>query len=239
MKKTTLFFLAIIAIVLYCCKGTEDRKNLTSVREADQETRNLISNVDTWAKARDLAKTNPKDFIKYIYSVNPDIDRDGEKVSLRYHYFNKKGICNMENKKGIYTKVKFKDEFVVEVIRPNKNKLWVSLLCLNGMLNISDTSGISGDALMEFTIQKGQGLSKYLADDYWAINVAETFGLPIYKGKAQSKKYKITPTQARALVPNTATTQITVHTEPGWKFNLNDDHWTLNGLTSTQFKRKK
>lgn len=250
MKKSRiLFLLAILALCFSCSKKTEDRKNLSSVRDANQETQVLIHSVDTWAKARDLAKTKPEEFVKYLYEINPNLDRDvireltnyqkitpGEKISLRYHYFSQEGKCDMQNKENKYTHVKFHDEIVIEVIRPGKETLWVALSCLNGMLKIDGKSAISADAAMDFVIAKGQGLSRYLADDYWAINVAETFNLPLYKGKNQVEKFRINPAQARAIIPNTGITQITVYTEPGWHFVLKGNNWTLNGLSPAQFR---
>lgn len=250
MKKVAMIMLAVLFLAAACSKETEDRKNLSAVRVPGQTTLTLIDQTNDWAKTRDLAKTDPKDFIKFLYSVNPDLDRDvireltqyhkidaGERVTLRYHYFNKEGVCAMEDKEGKFTKVKFKNEVVVEIIRPNKKTLWVALVCLNGMLDIDEAPGISGDALMEFTIEKGQGLSRYLADDYWAIEVARTFNLPLYKGRIQSEKHRISPDQAKLLVPNTSETQITVYTEAGWKFVLRGNNWTLNGSTPAQLPR--
>lgn len=253
MKSLKCFVLFLFIICLISCREkTIDRELLSPVREANQSTQNFINSVNSWVGQRDLSQMDHAEFISFIYNINPNLDFDvirdltkykkiepGEKVSLCYHYFDKEGTCRMEDGKGNFSKVKFKNEIVVEVIRLNRENLWVAISCLNGMLNISSSSGASSNALISFTIKKGQGLSHYLADDYWSINVAEEFGLPLFRGKKQSNKNLISPIQARALVPEVEKIQITVFVEEGWRFVLSGDNWTLNGLTPEEFRRQK
>lgn len=248
MKKNFIF--AIVMILVFSCgKKIKDRDSLSPVREANQATQELISSVNSWAESRNLSEMSQEEFTGYIYSVNPNLDRDvirdltnfnkiepGEKVSLRYHYFDQEGLCKMEDSKGKFTKVSFRNEIVVEVIRPTQEKLWIAISCLNGMLDIVGEPGLSGNALTKFTIEKGQGLSRYLADDYWSINVAEEFNLPLFKGKKQSQDNRITPEQARELIPENDKTQISVYVEEGWVFIFSEGQWSLNGLTPEQFR---
>jgi len=253
MKNLKCFMLCLLILCLMSCREkTIDRESLSPVREANQSTQNFINSVNSWAGQRDLSQMDHAEFISFIYNTNPNLDRDvirdltnykkiepGEKISLRYHYFDKEGTCRMEDGKGNFSKVKFKNEIVVEVIRIKKESFWVAISCLNGMLDISSSPGVSSNALISFTIEKGRGLSHYLADDYWSINVAEEFNLPLFRGKKQASKNLITPIQARELIPEVEKVQITVFVEEGWKFVLSGDNWTLNGLTPEEFRRQK
>lgn len=240
--------LGIVVIFAASCGRVKDHSDLSSVREADGATQNLISSFASWSDGRDLSEMSQEEFLGYIYAVNPGLDRDvirdltsykkiepGERVTLRYHYFDEEGTCRMENAEGKFTKVKFRDEIVVEVIRSGKENFFVALSCLNGMLKIDGSSVVSGDANMKFTIASGQGLSRYLADDYWAINVAEEFGLPLFRGRKMSDETRISPSEARNI--DVAMIQVTVYVEEGWTFDLSGQVWTLNGLTAEEFKK--
>jgi hypothetical protein len=252
MEKKVMFLLSFVIALLVlsaCSEKVGDRHDLSPVRDGDKIDY-FVHTVKHWAEDKDFSEMEQEEFLFFIYSVNPQLDRDmireltyygkiksGEELSLRYHYFDENGICRMENAEGDFSKVNFKDEIVVEVIRPNQENLWVAISCLNGMLDIQGQPAISADALMMFTIEKGRGLSYYLADDYWSINVAEEFDLPLFKGKKQSSKYLISPIQARELVPEVDKVQITVFVKEGWTFVLSAGKWTLNGLTAEELKR--
>lgn len=247
----TILLGVTVLIIVY--KGQIDANDLSLVRKPNAETQQFLNSVDSWVAKQDPAKLNSTEFHKYIYAANPNIDWDvtneltrygkikaGERIHLKYFYFNEEGKCKMQDSSKKYHDVTFKNKFVVKIeFADGKEDLWISLSCLNGMLDISSNAVVLTSADMTFTIEKGQGLSTYLKDDLWSITVAEAFGLDLYAGKIQKPKYKISPNRARQLVPNVDKNQITVHTEPNWKFRLDGNYWTLNGKNPTEFKNPK
>lgn len=238
----------IISVIFDACSST-DADELSSVRKPNAETQAFIDSVDHWMANQDLNNLTAENFNKYIYARNPRIDfnvlneltahkiiKPGEKVKLTYLYYSTEGKCLMQDSTKSHKQVKFSNKFVVQVNRENGEKLYFALACLNGMLQIDNNPDVSTEAKMSFIIEKGQGLSTYLHDDLWSIEVGEAFGLDFYSGKIQKKKYRITPQQARQLAPKVSSKQITVHVEPGWHFKLDGSNWTLNGRTPIEWK---
>jgi len=243
---TAVLLMLCLALTTTSCGKKEiipDANWLSAVRQPDTQTQRFLDQVDNWANSKSPDQMSAAEFKDFIYKSNPDIDWDvrsqllsynkinhGEKVVLKYHYFTgESNKARIEDSSGKYYPATFKNKFVVEVMRQDGQKLWVALACLNGMLEIQGTPAVSAEANMDFVISKGKGLSYYLRDDYWAINVAEAFHLKMYKGKIQTHRHKISYDRARGLVPTVKDVQLTVHTEIGWRFRLHGDDWTLNG----------
>ena len=235
MKTKTAFFIIILFIFSACAEREEPQvfnsNEIGVMRTPNNQLTNFLTHMDSWVLQK--RRISSAEFESEIYHSWPGIDLgilndfrnqgiigQDEPVKLEYHYF-KKGKCDMQNSEGIFVPVNLvgTNKFVVRVIREQGlEDLWVSLACSNGMLSIQRESDIHVTARMQFTIEKGKGLSYYLRNDLWSIQVAETFGLDLFKGKGYRKR--ITPDQARELVPRTDEIQITVKVHPGWKFLL-------------------
>ncbi len=257
MRKISLVVLVVmVSFSLFfvgCSREPVNSEDIGSMRVPSQSTQEFVNNVDHWMSNQEVSELSEEDFLEYIYSQNPDLDLDvrrelllygiinrGEKISLCYLYFDDEGTCSMQDSVGQYTEVKFANKFVVEICHEDGSLGWMSLACLNGMLDISSDPVIWGDARMQFTIGEGKGLSYYLHDNYWSVRVAETFGLHVYEGRGYNER--IDYDRARELADLSDTIQTTVKVRPGWKFILDrldmqiciDGNW----MTPAQFKEK-
>ena len=79
---------------------------------------------------------------------------------------------------------------------------------------------------MVFTIGPREGLIHHV-DFPTAIDLADRFGLGLYRGRLMSTAQLITPAQARRLQNRTDWEQVTVRVYSGDRFDLN--HMTYNG----------
>jgi hypothetical protein len=239
----TIALIVLLALAFTSCgNDLQNADELLPVRHPDNQTSDFLDQIDHQLTDKDLSKMSAQQFAAYIYKQNPDIDWNvrndllrwgkinrGEKITLKYHYFAGDNKAEIQDATGNYHLAKFKNKFVVELIRQDGKKVWISLACLNGMLEIDGKPSVSTESVMEFTISKGKGLSYYLQDDNLAIDVAQAFGLTLYKGKIQKPKYKISYAKAVQLVPDVDSIQITVHDKIGWHFILRGNNWLLNG----------
>lgn len=246
MKKIVIFcLLATLATFFFSCNEIEDGRTLSYVRQPDQKTLNLTNRL-----AR-LDKTNisPTEFRNLIYSSNPCLDWDvireltkyqeidpGERVILNYNFY-ENNSCEMENKDGVFSIVRLRNELVVEVIRPKEESFSIVPRCLNIVKNIYGKPSVSVEAIMGFSIGRGHHLSDYLPNKYWQIKIAETFGLPVFHGKEFLKRNEIPLSQAWQLInENGDTVQINVYIEPLWEFSLKGEEWRLNNIPPKLFK---
>ena len=108
-----------------------------------------------------------------------------------------------------------------------KDSMYVFILCFNGTFSLtsSDASNIGGGS-PRFTIAAGNGINSYV-NYKTSIDLAETFHIPIYKGKGWDATNRITPAQARALENQIDQHQITVRVFEGDLFDLGN--MTYNG----------
>lgn len=122
----------------------------------------------------------------------------------------------------------FKDELVARVTLKGGRTEDALVRCLNLWLelprhlrNLQRLSSIQMLELTQFTIGRGEGLIHYV-DYAVAMTLAEKHNLPLYRGKVQQARFRITPDQARRLESRTDWEQITVGVYPGDSFNLRD-----------------
>ena len=124
-----------------------------------------------------------------------------------------------------------KDELIATIFVTGRDPFHVLVLCTNGMVaSLDDVQGLqlvgSHNVPMErFTIGRAKGLVHYV--DYpLAIDLAERFNLPLYRGRDQRDANRITPAQARALENRTDWTQVTVGVKEGDVIDLRTGSYT-------------
>lgn len=252
MKKVV--FLMLVMVVFSCSK-LEDSRNISFIsREANKRTLSLLNDVTDWAKKTKLKKLTPKDslqvvqeFKNFFLSSNVGCDllkdlaktkriEDGELITIQYSYY-KNSVCDMQMPDGTKEKISFK-EVAVEIKRPMGEKLSVDLRSLNEV-TIATKPDISAEVPIEFSIQKGENIFSHLPCGL-AIIVAETFGLPIFRGREFLRENQISPDEARTIIKQRSISpRISIYTEPLYEFSLggpNQQEWKLNGLSPKDFK---
>lgn len=126
---------------------------------------------------------------------------------------------------GVEHKGYFKDQLVARVhIKDQKDPIDVLVQCLNGVFILpGDWQKLQslGEAVPQerFTISRREGLVHHV-DYQVAIDLAEYFDLPLYRGRTQTDRHSISPTEARRLESETDRVQVTVHVEDGDRFDL-------------------
>ena len=123
----------------------------------------------------------------------------------------------------------FKDQVIALVhVRGVNKPLAVIVQCLNGVFQLPENMQRAGmqhlgnyTPVERFTIGPREGLTHHV-DFPTAINLADRFDLPLYKGREMSTARRITPDQARALEDRTDWVQVTVYVVEGDIFDLRD-----------------
>jgi hypothetical protein len=234
MKKFTLDFLAALAIVflsigMVAC--SKDDANLidSQVVEPTIEVRGLITNLQqaTSDEARAEILNQSQWLTRRLVSYARELHQipDASTIdSVVYYYGSAK--AQAENKNRELFKGKITDQLVGFIYYNDKGKQGIKgiiVYCQNGtfgtMENLQDQLSRVTTGSLEFIIEKGQGINRYV-DYQTAINLAEHFNIDLYYGKIQKPKYKIDPTRARALEDNLAETQVTARVYTGDYFNL-------------------
>lgn len=125
----------------------------------------------------------------------------------------------------------FEDQLVALVyVRGQSKPIKVIVHCLNGIFSTEDDlkglQAVGSHTPMErFTIGPREGLIHHV-DFPVAIDLAERFRLPLYRGKDMNPRNRITPDQARALENTTDRLQVTVYVVQGDRFDLAADTFT-------------
>ena len=118
----------------------------------------------------------------------------------------------------------FRDQIIAVVYPAGGEPKAVIVQCLNGTfasvdeLNRLQLVG-SHTPIEAFTIGRGEGLIHYV-DFPVAIDIAERFGLLLYRGRWINRRFEITPDEARRLEHNTDYEQVTVYVVEGDTFDL-------------------
>lgn len=100
----------------------------------------------------------------------------------------------------------------------------VLVQCMNGTFALPEEIGRlqqvgSHTPVERFWIGYREGLIHHV-DFPTAIDLAQRFNLPLYRGRKIEERYRITPAEARQLEPTTDRIQVTVHVVEGDEFNL-------------------
>lgn len=108
--------------------------------------------------------------------------------------------------------------------------LTVIVTCLNGTFmlpgQLDSTLFVSIEVPTErFVIGRGEGLIHHVDFDH-AIDLAQRFNLPLFRGREIGREHAITPDQARALEGETDRVQITVMVFEGDQFDLAQGSYT-------------
>lgn len=125
----------------------------------------------------------------------------------------------------------FRDQIIALAYPHGAQKpLAVIVKCLNGLMALAtDLDGLqpigSYTPIERFTIGPREGLTTYV--DYpTAVDLAERFNLPLYRGKSQRDRYRIRPMEARRLETQTDWVQVTVGVVEGDAFDLQANRFT-------------
>jgi len=146
-----------------------------------------------------------------------------EKISS-LEFFYGSGQGSGEDSKGNVHQGYFQDELIAKVIvEGHKEPLLVAVKCSNGLFMMTGELGLIYEDNLAFTIARGKGLVDYVSYET-SINLARSFGLPIYKGKGKNRKLIFSE---EALRVDTDWHQVTVLVFPGDEFDLRT--MTYNG----------
>jgi hypothetical protein len=167
-----------------------------------------------------------------IYYLRGDgkIQSNEQVARVEFRFGSLEGIQG-ESASREYQRGFVKDELIATIFVTGRDPFHVLVLCTNGMVApLDDVQGLqlvgSHNVPMErFTIGRGKGLVHYV--DYpLAIDLAERFRLPLYRGRDQRDANRITPAQARALENRTDWTQVTVGVKEGDVIDLRTGTYT-------------
>jgi len=231
VKKVNLFFylLTVIAIISFSGCSNDDGVDVV----------NDITPVNNWSPAKlavldslkNVPVTNRQNYLQANWpSLSTDLVlflKNRNKIpstaaidSIVYKYGSAKEI-KAEDGSGTIHQGYFDNQLVAYVyVKNSKKPLTILVRCTNGMFSLpEDLEYVKTDTNFEFTIEKTKGIAYYVGTNETAINLAEHFGLNLYKGKGINKKRLISPIQARLL--NTNEIQLTVLVYTGDYFNLN------------------
>lgn len=119
----------------------------------------------------------------------------------------------------------FSNQLVAVVYPQGREPIPVIVKCLNGTFMLPEDLRqhlqMVGDHAPEerFTIGPREGLIHHV-DFPTAIDMAQQFNLPLYRGRIIDDKFRITPDEARHLESTTDRLQVTVYVVEGDQFNL-------------------
>jgi hypothetical protein len=153
------------------------------------------------------------------------IPKDALVDSTVYYWGTQKAQAT--DKSGKLFRGKIIDELVCFIYVHNKKEpTGVIVFCMNGALGLlKDELARVGKGNGEFRISEGEGINHHV-DYQTAIRLAEQFNLPLYKGKIQREKFRITPSKAKTMENSVDKIQITVQVYTGDYFNLNTNTYT-------------
>lgn len=189
--------------------------------------------------AEELAKLPEAERAEHIKRVRPRLNeavvyflrdlgriKNSETVEKVELFFGSVDNTTASDGQGREHKGYFKDELVARVTFKGGRTEDALVRCLNLWLelprHLQHLQLLSSERMLElteFAIGRGDGLIHYV-DYAVAMTLAEKHNLPLYRGKVQSERFRITPDQARRLESRTDWEQITVGVFPGDRFNL-------------------
>jgi len=174
--------------------------------------------------------------LTYFLRRNDRLRNNEEIERVEFRFGSLKNVTASDGA-GIEHRGQFKDELVARVFVKGKDRpIDVIVECLNGLfilpeqMNTLQSLG-SAVPVERFTIGQREGLTKHV-DYAVAIDLADRFDLPLYRGRIQDDKFRITPQQARRLESETDRIQVTVHVVQGDTFDL--VNMTMNGRQAVQ-----
>lgn len=152
---------------------------------------------------------------------------NGQEVRSVQFVFGSQGRAKAESGDGKTYDGFFKDQLVARVTIAGQDKpLDVLVVCLNGTFSLPGDLAKAGftdlgvrTVAQRFTIGKGEGLIPHVGYQL-AIDLAERFNLPLYRGKGWNGTNRISPAQARSMEGNTDREQVTVGVWEGDRFDL-------------------
>ena len=150
---------------------------------------------------------------------------------VTFHYGSMEDVIaldgNGEDRHGFFQDQLVATVYSVSDVTGEQYNQGVLVECLNGIFTpldeIQNELALVGSHTPqeEFVIGAREGLVHHV-DYEVAIEVAEYFGLELYRGKAQIPANRITPEEARQLEPRTDWVQVTVGVKEGDYFNLRE-----------------
>jgi len=223
-----LFSLLLIGVINLCCNDY----NIDLVNQLEPvhkwsptqiATIEDLKNVPATERQKYLQENWPSlssDLVLFLKSRNK-IGRGSVVDSIVYKYGSGKRIKSEDASGKIYSGF-FNDQLVAFIYTSGKSKpLLVIVACTNGLFRLpEDLQYVGTESNFGFTIEKTRGIAYYVGSDETAINLAELFNRPLYRGKGINPKYRISPAEARGI--NTDQTQVTVLVYTGDYFNLNN-----------------
>lgn len=179
-------------------------------------------------RAAYLQRERPRLEQGVVYYLRHDVRRlqPTQQVDHVEFFFGSLNHVTADDGEGIKHTGYFKDQLVARVYLADGTGQPIDVLvkCLNCWFvlpgQVEQLQSLGAARVVEvFTIERGWGLTRYV--DYpVAIDIAERFNLPLYRGKAHTEQHRISSEEARRLEYNTDRVQVTVHVIEGDKFDL-------------------
>lgn len=167
---------------------------------------------------------NLEESVVYFLRQRDRLPRDAEVERVRFFFGSMDNVRAVDGDGNMHEGY-FRDQLVARVdIRGHEKPIDVIVQCLNGVMSLpEDLAALQplGTATPEqrFTIGPREGLVHHV--DYpVAIDLAQRFNLPLYRGQHMTETARITPDQARQLEPMTDRVQVTVQVYEGDTFDL-------------------
>lgn len=229
-RKLSYLAIAVFAILVAafsisaCTKKTDLVNGIDPMMAPDNDVIHLINDQLHNAKSKEDMKkildANPWVAPRIVtFARNLKILKDDAKVDSVVFCW---GSANAQaqDKTGKWFKGKFTDQLVAFIFHDGLPKpTGVIVTCTNGVITSLEDLNRIGTQSLEFTIEKGFGINKYV-DFETSILLAERFNLALYKGPSISEGTKITPDEARKLKLSLSTVKVTVLVYPGDRFDL-------------------
>ena len=248
MKKVVL--LAVIAMIVASC--SKNVKHVSSVIKPDKRITAVVTGVHEALEHIDFEHLSGTVLDSVIHRINPNIDKivreqllsygkikKSDVVLLQYRYYNQKGECTIENKKGdMIPHRTYRQMLTVRYTIFRKGAFYHReerrLICLNGVMDMDETTIWTG--ALAFTTHPGKGLTHYTHDDALSLNIGEQFGFLVYKQALGSPRAELTTyTWARSHLDQVDRWKIVVKVKPGWEFLIDETGMrvTIDGVIYT------
>jgi hypothetical protein len=145
---------------------------------------------------------------------------EDKKIMSAELYYAKQLQAKGEDVNGTIWEGIVENELMAKIFFENQSEpVWVAVWCTNNIFEIRgelETIPLPTDLI--FTIEQNRGIAYYVGDDRVALELADYFGKPIYKGQKMTEENRISLKQALSM--DTDTIQLSVLVYPGTIFDL-------------------
>ena len=241
MKKI-LVLLVFVLFAFGCGKKAEAVDVVNGIRPASTALGNIhgyaeeLARLPETERAAYLKRERPQLEEGVVYFLRHEVRRlrPEQKVGQVEFFFGSLDNAVADDGDGVQHNGYFKNQLVARVHVGDGEPIDVLVKCLNrwfvlpGQIEGLQSLG-AGVPIEQFTIGRREGLTRHV--DYTvAIDLAERFNLPLYRGRTQAQRFRINPEEARSLESETDRIQVTVRVFEGDAFDLVNMKFTPSRL---------